>query len=54
MIQEAVNNAHEGDRILVSPGAYRENIIVNRELTIFSHPMLSGSQNNRTYIIDTV
>ncbi|WP_243685364.1 hypothetical protein [Methanosarcina barkeri] len=38
MIQEAVNNAHEGDRILVSPGAYRENIIVNRELTIFSHP----------------
>jgi len=53
LIQEAVNNAHDGDTVLVSPGVYRENIIVNRELTILSHPMLSGSQNNRTYIIGT-
>lgn len=53
LIQEAVNNAHDGDTVLVSPGVYRENIIVNRELTILSHPMHSGSQTNRTYIIGT-
>lgn len=53
-IQEAVNNAHNGDTVFVSPGVYRENIMVNRELTILSHPILSGSQTNRTYIIGTV
>lgn len=53
-IQEAINDSHDGDTVLVSPGVYRENIIVNRELTILSHPMLSGSQTNRTYIIGTV
>jgi parallel beta-helix repeat protein len=53
-IQEAVNNAQNGDRILVSPGIYRENIKVNKELTILSHSALSGSQNNRTYVIGTV
>ncbi|WP_292389888.1 NosD domain-containing protein [Methanosarcina sp. UBA5] len=53
-IQEAVNNAHDRDTVLVSPGVYRENIIVNRELTIVSHSTLSGSQTDRTYIIGTV
>jgi len=53
-IQEAVNNAHDWDTVLVSPGVYRENIIVNKELTILSHPVFSGSQTNRTYIIGTV
>jgi nitrous oxidase accessory protein len=50
-IQEAVNSAQNGDTILVSPGVYRENIKVNKELTILSHPTLSGNQTNRTYII---
>lgn len=53
-IQEAVNNTHDGDTVLVSPGVYRENIIVNRELTILSYPVISGSQTNRTYVIGTV
>jgi len=52
-IQEAINNAHDGDTVLVSPGVYSENIIVNRKLTILSHATLSGSQTNRTYIIST-
>ncbi|HET8686159.1 MAG TPA: NosD domain-containing protein, partial [Methanosarcina sp.] len=53
-IQEAVNNAQNGDTILVSPGIYRENIKVNKELVILSHSALSGSQTNRTYVIGTV
>lgn len=53
-IQEAVNNARDGDTVFVSPGVYRENIIVNKELTILSHSILSGSQANRTYIIGIV
>ncbi len=54
LIQEAVNNAQNGDTILVSPGIYRENIKVDKELTILSYPPLSGSQINRTYIIAEV
>lgn len=53
-IQEAVNNTHDGDTVLVSPGVYRENIIVNRELTIISYPVISGSQTNPTYVIGAV
>lgn len=53
-IQEAVNNTHNGDTILVSPGVYRENIIVNKELTILSYSTLSGNQINRTYVIGAV
>ncbi len=50
-IQEAVNSAQDGDTILVSPGVYRENIKINKELTILSNPILSGSQINRIYVI---
>lgn len=50
-IQEAVRNAQNGDTILVSPGVYRENIKVDKELTILSNYTLSGSQANRTYVI---
>jgi parallel beta-helix repeat protein len=50
-IQEAVNNAQNGDTILVSPGIYRENIAVDKELKILSNSTLSGDQTNRTYII---
>ncbi|HWQ47555.1 MAG TPA: NosD domain-containing protein [Methanosarcina sp.] len=53
-IQEAVNNTHDGDTVLVSPGVYRENIIVNKELTILSYSTLSGNQINRTYVIGAV
>ncbi len=53
-IQEAVNNARNGDTILVSPGVYRENIKINRELTVLSNSVLSGIQINRTYVIGAV
>lgn len=52
-IQEAVNNAQNGDTILVSPGVYRENVNVNKELTIISSE-LSGDRVNRTYVIGAV
>ncbi len=53
-IQEAVNNAHNGDTILVSPGIYKENVKVNKELAIFSHSTISGEQTERTYIVGAV
>lgn len=53
-IQEAVNNAQNGDTILVSPGVYRENVNVNKELAIISSADLSGDRINRTYVIGAV
>lgn len=53
-IREAVSNAQNGDTILVSPGVYRENLEVNKELTVLSSSALSGSQINRTYVIGAV
>lgn len=53
-IQEAVNNAQNGDTILVSHGLYKENIKVNKELTILSHSTLLGDQTDRTYVIGAV
>lgn len=53
-IQEAVNNSQDGDTILVSPGAYRENVNVNKELAIISSTDLSGDVMNRTYVIGAV
>jgi thiol-disulfide isomerase/thioredoxin len=55
LIQEAVNNAQNGDTILVSPGGiYRENIKVNKEPTILSHFAFSGSQIIRAYLTGAV
>jgi len=33
-IQDAVNNANEGDKIIVHSGIYEENVIVNKQLTL--------------------
>jgi parallel beta-helix repeat protein len=52
-IQDAVNQANVGDTIVVNPGVYRENIAVNKELTILSNPALS-TNNMRTYVLGTV
>lgn len=51
-IQNAVDNAHSGDTIMVNPGVYRENIAVNKEVTILSNPALTST--NRTYVIGAV
>jgi nitrous oxidase accessory protein len=53
-IQEAVRNAQNGDTILVSPGVYRENIKVDKGLTILSSTDLSGDMMNRTYVIGAI
>jgi len=53
-IQKAVDNAQNGDTILVSPGVYQENIKVDKELTIISHSTLSGDQTKRILIIGAV
>jgi parallel beta-helix repeat protein len=53
-IQEAVNNAQNGDMILVNPGVYQENVAVNKELMIVSNPDLAANQTNRTYVIGAI
>jgi len=35
-IQEAINNANEGDTIFVSAGTYTENVVVNKSVTLTS------------------
>lgn len=52
-IQEAVNNAQNGDTILVSPGIYRENVKVTKEVSIISNSA-SENQINRTYVLGAV
>jgi parallel beta-helix repeat protein len=51
LIQEAVEGARTGDIIIVNPGVYRENIIVDKDLTILSNLSLSSNDTNRTFII---
>lgn len=53
-IQEAVNNANTGDTIIVNPGVYNENIVVDKELTILSNPVSLASSTARTYVIGAV
>ncbi len=53
-IQSAVDNAHSGDIIMVNPGVYRENVAVNKELTILSNPVLLDNNTKRTYVIGAV
>lgn len=50
-IQEAINNAQNGDTILVNPGVYRENVNVNKEISIVASTESSGDIMNRTYVI---
>jgi nitrous oxidase accessory protein len=53
-IQEAVNNAQDGDMIVVSPGVYQENIEINKEVGLTSSSALTGTETNRTYVIGAV
>lgn len=53
-IQNAIDNAHIGDTIIVNPGVYKENVAVNKELTILSNPAFSANNTNRTYVIGAV
>jgi len=45
-VQEAVDNATDGDTILISPGFYKENIVVNKVITI------KGASTNSNVIIE--
>lgn len=52
-IQNAINNAQNGDTILVNPGVYQENVKVNKEVTITTNN--EQSENGvRTYVIGAV
>ena len=53
-IQEAVDNAQNGDIILVNPGIYPENVVVDKELTILSNSVSPVNQNNSVYVIGVV
>jgi nitrous oxidase accessory protein len=46
-IQEAINNANHSDTILLSPGTYRENLIINKSIT------LKGQHKNKTLLQPT-
>lgn len=52
LIQEAINNANEGDAIYVSSGTYSENVVVNKSLTLIgenrSNTIIDG---NKTGIV---
>jgi len=54
-IQDAIDNANSGDTILVNPGTYRENVNVNKPLTIISrsenpdHTVVQASKNNHVF-----
>jgi len=52
-IQEAVDSAQDGDIILVNPGIYRENVIVDKEISIISNST-SDDIVNRTYVLGAV
>ncbi len=41
-IQDAINNATDGDTIIVHPGVYHENVVVNKSVTLkgIGHPVV--------------
>lgn len=52
-IQEAIDNAQDGDTILVNPGVYQENIKVDKEVSIISNSASEG-RIIRTYVLGAV
>ena len=55
-IQDAVNNALDGDTISVAPGTYYENIVVNRNINIIGagkdETIIDGQQKDSVIIIN--
>ena len=51
-IQDAINNASDGDMILVYSGVYYENVVVNKSVTLkgIGHPRVRGSRIIRSAI----
>ncbi|MGB3459661.1 MAG: NosD domain-containing protein, partial [Halobacteriota archaeon] len=47
-IQEAINNAKEGDTILVYSGIYYENVVVNKSVTLrgIGHPVVDANDSD--------
>ncbi|AKB32472.1 Cell surface protein [Methanosarcina siciliae HI350] len=52
-IQEAIDNAQEGDTILVNPGIYKENVKVDKKISILANSS-SEAPGKRTYVLGTV
>ena len=46
-IQDAISAASDGDTILVFPGIYSENVVVDKSLTLIGieHPIVAASEN---------
>ena len=57
-IQDAINNASDGDTIIVYPGIYKESIIINKNLSLLGkiindkRPIIDGGKNNFTVEIN--
>jgi len=55
-IQEAINNANEGDTIFVKNGTYKENVVVNKEISLFGEnretTIILGITKSRSRTID--
>ena len=54
-IQDAIDNASDGDTIMVYPGAYKENIVVHKSLTIRGakkneKPVIEPENENRSVV----
>lgn len=54
-IQQAINNAENGDTIIVLPGTYNENLFINKNITLKSNYYISNDTNiiNTTIINGT-
>jgi len=53
-IQDAIDGASEGDEIIVHPGTYRENVVVNKKVTLkgIDHPTVDASLKGSAVVID--
>jgi hypothetical protein len=51
-IQQAIKAASSGDTIVVAPGTYKENVIIDRSVSIVANSFDPGDPRNNTTILD--